>query len=286
MNSIGLTIETSEGVRSFETVEAYYAEVSQLNRHISASNLENTRAYFALGELLVKGHDQLVAEGDPRSRNHLMNDLGVHRQRGKRAVKYYKTLSDPETGAFSLEFYNTAKHQVAEAVARGEMNPRYDQHGDPSTSAIEQVIGIRGIGGKGSVGNQVVTTLQAGNGDFEDFEDESDPMGSILDGIEYEELDEECFEETEYSTDSSPSQSPLSGAHHFVASGPAGVAGDQLVIDFDLLAYEARMHKSLMVSVQKIKSGELEHAHAVGIKSQLEKLTSYLEGINSIEDDA
>lgn len=252
-----ITVQTSGGTRVFHQPGELYAEINRLYQSVNQSNEAAARAYFALGELLVKSHAQMLEVGRKDTLGHIMAEAGVHHRKGHRAIKWYKTLMDEEDGSFSMHKYRNAAHEVAEAVKNGTQRARFDEQKNPSVRSMEVSLGLRGRRAQGC--DPRVTTP------------DDDDGFSVIDVLNR--LPSPSDDELEHADPPASARS----AHRLVKpSENPGASGTQMTIDFDLIARERELRTSIEIVAARLAAGTLDTAHAAGIDQRMQKLTKYI----------
>lgn len=120
-----------------ETKRAILAELARLQSAVVASNLENAIQYFNLGKAIEEGAGRLAMH-----QTHLMNDASINHNRGRKAVRWFRSLRD-DAGGFDRDRYEQAAHLVREQVEAGEAVARFDPAGYPTVSAMQRQVGGR-----------------------------------------------------------------------------------------------------------------------------------------------
>lgn len=268
MNQNGITIITPQGEQHFGHPNDLYAELNRLCIAVGQSNLDQAKAYFALGEMLVKSLKEMKVLNPAVSMRHLINDSGVHPQKAKRSIKWYGSLADPETGAFSTSLYGDAVHQVAESVEAGTQKASFDNEKNPSIRAISDRIGLngpkaqRGCLEEGCSEKSSDTCVPDQPYDKASYVDPNPDGGTgmltMLDGLD-DDLDDELDE-------------PVAPR---LALTP-GAAGEQLMIDFDFRAAGLSIHEQLDHAAQMLDNDELDPAIAAGLEKRTRELEQYI----------
>ena len=282
----GITVETCLGSMHFERKDDLCNAIGELYRAVNASNLQAAKAYFALGEMLMKSHAEMLKLDQSASMRRLMVDSGVHPQKGKRAIKWYAMLKDPDDGSFSEALYDEGAHEVAEAIRSGEQRGKLDADGNPSVRSMESRLGLRGqrerdLVCSGTVKDPWVPSSESFKlGDYVDptpnapssIDQMWDSIGALADGEPAHEPSVDLMERT-------PAGRRL---HQAPMNQTTGTAGDQMMIDFDFRAGGLAVHEQLDAVAEMFDSGSLDPAHAAGVQRKVDQLMEY---IGSIEHD-
>lgn len=268
MNSVGITIITSDGERNFSDPADLYSAIGSLYQAVNQCNLKAAMAYFALGEMLIKSHEQWAAIGNSLTLGHLMSDAGVHHRKGERAMRFYKKFIDPETGGFSMAIYSEAKHAVADGVANKTQKARMDANGNPSVRAVEVATGLVRTKCSGDVSDTCVGKPFSTEGYVDPCPGQQSDMDRALAGL---------AQDQDRDHDDDELDAPTPPRMAIGDDKPTGAAGEQMMIDFDFRADGRAIHEQLDHAAQMLDDGDLDPAHATGLKRRIDELNDFID---------
>lgn len=267
-----ITVQTCSGTRVYHTPEELHAEIWRLYGCVNKSNEAAARAYFALGELLVKSFEQIKLVDGQMTLKHLIAQTGLHHQKGKRAIKWYRALRDDEDGSFSMHKYRNGVHEVVESINNGTMSADIDDDGNPSVYAVSKRMGLHGPAAQREclgVGKDSAVPREPY---VDPYANEPNPVLAAINALPRP-VDDDADDESPQMLDA---PTALREDHTPDDARAAGASGPQMMINFDLIARERELRTSVQTAAALLKSGSLDQATAAGIDSRLRKAIDYI----------
>jgi len=246
-----LNITIAGTQRTFLSHDSVLKALRDLEHSEKSLNRQAAQAAFDLGRALIDTA-KLLGYG---SLNHLYNEAGINGRRAERAIRFAKHYSTDE-GLFDLDAYKAGELCARNRNKTGESLCNVDAEGNPSLTAVQRAVGLLPDSTKKSTSDTSVGSVNQTKS--------IDPMGMLT------ELGDQHRAERINEVDSLSNEST-----HWNC-------GDQLVIDFDLVATERKLAKLIERADQEYRSGKMSGHEAAAIDSEIDSFTRGLaQRINS-----
>lgn len=243
-----VTIKIEGKDKMFSTHDAIMDALRALERSEIGLNRQAALAAFHLGRALI---DTAKALGYGHL-NHLYNQAGINGRRAERAIRFAKHYSD-EQGGFDLDKYRDGELKARNRHQTGESKCTFDGDGKPSLLAVQRAEGLHPDSkAKNATSDTSVGTRNQTN---------TRPFSAkgMLDAL------------------ASDQQQPHT---HRQSASIAGdtigdktwAAGEQMVIDFDLVATERRLAAVIDQADRAYKDGAMSETRAVAINEAVDRL--------------
>ena len=236
-----MTLTIAGKQRVFTTRDGIFEAIRKLEHHEKSLNLQAAYAAFHLGQALLVAKEALRYGAI----NHLYTDAGINRRRAQRAVKWASQYATPD-GHFDLEKYRDGELLARNRHERGQRPCKFDEQGHPSLTAVQEAVGIR----SGKSGKKTKADEQS----MRAF----DPLATL---------------------DALADRQSERGHRPEAARRADWVIGDQLAIDFDLLATERKLASAVADAERARSAGVMDDAMAAEINSAIELLAERVIGI-------
>jgi hypothetical protein len=247
-----LTLRVAGRDYTLASHDAVINAVRKLDKDERSLNLQAAQAAFALGMMIIKAAEALGYG----HQSHLYNECGIHSRKAERCIRFARHYANDD-GTMDLAKYRESECKARNNHENGTRTCRFDRDGHPSVTAVEHAEGLR-------------TEKNTKNEHVFVFDDRAEAAGSdprVGSGGHERKSMKDILK-------------PLSTAGRLPAShsGARGTGGGQLDIDFDLMAAQARLARSI-ASAQ----GLFEHGDIT--PEQARRIHAALEGAQGVADD-
>lgn len=246
--SAPMVIEIKGENLTFNTRDSIFDALRSLEQR--EKNLNNQAAYAAFW--LGKALNEVKKKLQYGAINHLYADAGINRRRAQRCVKWADDYTATD-GGFDFEKYRQGELLARNRHDNGTRPCKFDEQGSPSFTAVQEAVGHRAVEHAKS-DRPVATTTQTNEPGTNGMTVRFDPMESL----------------NALADEHAPAEKTMIPMPELRIAG--GVIGDQMMIDFDMLASERKLAAAIIHADQAHADGLIDDEQAMAIDAALEEL--------------